>query len=76
VAVDDVSVFGTRLHVRARAGHDARLVTDVRAALEGLVAPTAIHAIPASLEDVFVWHSERGDRADADAAPLPQDGRP
>lgn len=75
-AVDDVSVFGTRLHVRARTGHDARLVTDVRTALEGLVAPTAIQAIPASLEDVFVWHSERGDRAGADAAALPQGGRP
>lgn len=76
VAVDDVSVFGTRLHVRARAGHDARLITDVRAALEGLVAPTAIQSIPASLEDVFVWHSERGDRATADEASLTQDGRP
>lgn len=76
VAVDDVSVFGTRLHVRARAGHGARLLPDVRAALEGLVAPTAVQSIPASLEDVFVWHSERGDRADADAAPIPQGGRP
>lgn len=61
-SVADVSVFGTRLHVRARAGHDARLLPDVRAALDGLVPPAAIQAIPASLEDVFVWHSESGDR--------------
>jgi ABC-2 type transport system ATP-binding protein len=61
-AVGDVSVFGTRLHVRAREGHDARLLPDVRAGLDGLVPPAAIQPIPASLEDVFVWHSENGDR--------------
>ena len=57
-SVDDVSVFGTRLHVRARHGQNARVVHDVRAALEGQVPATHITVIPPSLEDIFVWLSD------------------
>lgn len=75
-AVEDVSVFGTRLHVRARDGHDARLLPDVRAALAGLVEPAAIQPIPASLEDVFVWHSEHGGRGASAPTVLPREEQP
>jgi ABC-2 type transport system ATP-binding protein len=56
--IDDVSLFGTSLHVRGRAGAPPTLVADVRRALGGLVAPEHIEAIRPSLEDVFVLHGE------------------
>lgn len=59
-SVDDVSVFGTRLHVRAHPGHDQRLLRDVQEALHDLVPATHIHVISPSLEDIFVWHSDGG----------------
>ncbi len=64
-SVDDVSVFGTHLHVRAGEGHDARLLPDVRAALDGLVASEHVQVIPPSLEDIFVWHGDGGGSAGA-----------
>jgi ABC-2 type transport system ATP-binding protein len=58
-AVDDVSLFGTRLHVRGREGVSGdRLLDVVRAALDGLVAPDDVEAIEPSIEDVFVLSSE------------------
>jgi ABC-2 type transport system ATP-binding protein len=53
--VDDVSLFGTVLHVRGREGVSANgLVDHLRRALDGIVASGAIEAIEPSLEDVFV----------------------
>ncbi len=57
-AIDDVSLFGTRLHVRGRGIDSAALVALVRTALDGVVAAADIAAIDPSLEDVFVLHGE------------------
>jgi ABC-type multidrug transport system ATPase subunit len=56
--VDDVSLFGTTLHVRGREGAPALLADAVRCALTGLVAHDAVAEIRPSLEDVFVLHGE------------------
>jgi ABC-2 type transport system ATP-binding protein len=56
--LDDVSLFGTVLHARGRAGTDASLLAVLQAALRELVAPDAIGAIEPSLEDVFVLQGE------------------
>jgi len=58
--IDDVSLFGTVLHVRGRAGSDAAIRSIVGQALEGLVAPDAVKPIRPSLEDVFVLHGDEG----------------
>ena len=55
---DDVSLFGTVLHVRGREGLEHSLVDSVRAALNGTVPAEAITAIAPSLEDVFVLQGE------------------
>jgi ABC-2 type transport system ATP-binding protein len=57
-AIDDVSLFGTTLHIRGRAGATPTLVDDVRGALAGLVSPADVAPIRPSLEDVFVLHGE------------------
>ncbi len=58
-SVDDVSLFGTELHVRGR-GQDAEaLRLDVARALGAAVGDDAVRAIGPSLEDVFVWHNEQ-----------------
>ena len=58
--IDDVSLFGTVLHVRGRQRDRATrpLVDVVRQALEGLVAAEAVSSIRPSLEDVFVLHGD------------------
>jgi ABC-2 type transport system ATP-binding protein len=57
--VDDLSLFGTRLHVRGREGTTPEaLLASVRRALAGLVRVDAIAPIEPSLEDVFVLTSE------------------
>jgi ABC-2 type transport system ATP-binding protein len=58
--IDDVSLFGTVLHVRGRQRQDAgvALVDVVRRALDGLVASDAVSSIRPSLEDVFVLHGD------------------
>jgi ABC-2 type transport system ATP-binding protein len=56
--IDDVSLFGTRLHVRGAAGAGGRLLGTVRQALAGLVEAEAVRPIEPSLEDVFVLESE------------------
>ena len=61
--VDDVSLFGTRLHVRGAAGTGAELLDRVRAALRGLVEPGQIRALEPSLEDVFVLAGEEDEAA-------------
>ena len=58
-AVDDVSLFGTRLHVRGRTGDAPALLLDVRHALGDAVGADDVRVIAPSLEDVFVWHSEQ-----------------
>ena len=50
--VDDVSLFGTLLHVRGTAGAD--LLTRVCGALRGVVEEESIQELEPSLEDVFV----------------------
>jgi hypothetical protein len=57
-AIDDVSLFGTVLHVRSLAGADERLLPALRARLDGLVAAENVTRIQPSLEDVFVLHGE------------------
>ena len=58
--VDDVSLFGTRLHVRAAEGvTEEALVTQVRQALEGVVPAEGVSPLKPSLEDVFVLLGER-----------------
>jgi ABC-2 type transport system ATP-binding protein len=56
--VDDVSLFGTALHVRGGEGTPPDLVQRVRSALDGLVDPSQVVSIEPSLEDVFVLRSE------------------
>jgi ABC-2 type transport system ATP-binding protein len=57
-AVDDISLFGTVLHVRGAAGVDPGLVDVVRQRLDGLVARDAVTLIQPSLEDAFVLHGD------------------
>jgi ABC-2 type transport system ATP-binding protein len=61
--LDDVSLFGTVLHARGRAGSDTRLLAVLRAALRDLVPSESISAIEPSLEDVFVLHGEAHEEA-------------
>jgi ABC-type multidrug transport system ATPase subunit len=56
--VDDVSLFGSWLHVRGAAGVGDELADTVRGRLAGLVAPGDVEALSPSLEDVFVLKSE------------------
>jgi ABC-2 type transport system ATP-binding protein len=66
-SVDDVSLFGTELHVRGR-GQDAEaLRLEITRALGTAVGEGAIRPIGPSLEDVFVWHSEQHARAEGPA---------
>ncbi len=53
-AVDDVSLFGTRLHLRGAAGTGPEILDSVRAGLAGLVPADGIRIVPPTLEDVFV----------------------
>jgi ABC-2 type transport system ATP-binding protein len=57
-AVDDVSLFGTQLHVRGASGSTEALLATVREALSGLVEPDGVRSAQPSLEDVFVLKSE------------------
>jgi ABC-2 type transport system ATP-binding protein len=63
--VDDVSLFGTVLHVRGHDGLQAALIDRVRATLEGTVPADAITGIPPSLEDVFVMLGETSEEVAA-----------
>jgi len=56
--IDDVSLFGTVLHVRGGANANGGLIEAIRSTLDGLVPADAITAIRPSLEDVFVLHGE------------------
>ena len=61
--VDDVSLFGTQLHVRGSAAAGPDLLAAVRRALADLVAPEAVAPVAPSLEDVFVLKSEEDQAA-------------
>jgi ABC-type multidrug transport system ATPase subunit len=56
--IDDVSLFGTVLHVRGRAGTDHSLAGLITSTLAGLVPAEAVRRITPSLEDVFVLHGD------------------
>jgi ABC-2 type transport system ATP-binding protein len=62
-AIDDVSLFGTVLHIRSRAGANEMLLPTLQSRLAGLVAADDITRIQPSLEDVFVLHGEEGEVA-------------
>jgi ABC-2 type transport system ATP-binding protein len=63
---DDVSLFGTRLHVRGREGmREDALLSAVRAALSGLADGADVAPLAPTLEDVFVLESERAEDAAA-----------
>jgi ABC-2 type transport system ATP-binding protein len=56
--IDDVSLFGTVLHVRGSQGTDASLGDLIGSTLAGLVPADAVRRIAPSLEDVFVLHGD------------------
>ena len=56
--VDDVSLFGTRLHVRGAEGTGPDLLEKVRRELSGIAEPDAVAPVSPTLEDVFVLRSE------------------
>lgn len=64
---DDVSLFGTRLHVRAAEGVAPEALTEaVRTALAGTVSADDVSPIEPSLEDAFVLLAQRiGERGAA-----------
>jgi ABC-2 type transport system ATP-binding protein len=62
-AIDDVSLFGTVLHVRGREGADDALHQTLQTRLDGLVAADDVKRIQPSLEDVFVLHGEESEVA-------------
>jgi ABC-2 type transport system ATP-binding protein len=55
--VDDVSLFGTVLHVRGKADAPAGLVDRVRQTIDGNVKAEDVFSLTPSLEDVFVLES-------------------
>ena len=61
--VDDVSLFGTQLHIRGAAGVGPELDDIVRRHLSGLVDPSDVAPVPPTLEDVFVLKSEEDTEA-------------
>jgi ABC-2 type transport system ATP-binding protein len=72
--VDDISLFGTKLHVRGRegAGEPGKpgepgifLEGRVAEALKGIVPADSIRRVAPTLEDAFVLYSENGDEAAA-----------
>jgi len=69
-AVDDISLFGTRLHVRGAEGSGPDVIDAVRTALAGVVPSDDVRPVFPTLEDAFVLAAE-GDVlvfADADMA--------
>ena len=60
--VDDVSLFGTRLHVRGRTSDATALLAEVRQAVGATLGGDDVRVSAPSLEDVFVWHSAQAVR--------------
>jgi ABC-2 type transport system ATP-binding protein len=60
--VDDVSLFGTSLHVRGTRGDSGALSGAVRAALRAGGVAAGVEPIAPSLEDVFVLRSEAAEQ--------------
>ena len=69
--VDDISLFGTRLHVRGKAetGESKTfLESRVAEALKGIVSADSIRRVAPTLEDAFVLFSEGDDEARSETA--------
>jgi ABC-2 type transport system ATP-binding protein len=62
--VDDISLFGTKLHVRGREKTEDFLEGRVAAALKGIVSADSIRRVAPTLEDAFVLFSENGEEVD------------
>jgi ABC-2 type transport system ATP-binding protein len=62
-AIDDISLFGTRLHLRGAEGTGPGILDTVRHRLSGLVLPDGIRPIAPALEDVFVLAGEDDEAA-------------
>ena len=62
--IDDVSLFGTVLHVRGAAGAGVEVVDVIRRALDGLVPAGSVERIEPSLEDVFVLNGDAAEEPD------------
>ena len=56
--LDDISIFGTNLHVRGREKTGDFLEKRISEALSGLVAPGSVRRVAPTLEDAFVLFSE------------------
>ena len=67
--VDDVSLFGSQLHVRGASGVGDELIGIVRRRLSGIVAEDEVQPLPPTLEDVFVLKSEESDDIGGRTAP-------
>jgi ABC-2 type transport system ATP-binding protein len=62
--VDDVSLFGTVLHVRGRGGESEQLARVIRSAIADLITEEdAVRPIRPSLEDAFVLHGDSAEEA-------------
>ena len=57
-AIDDISLFGNRLHVRGGEGAGPDLLEEVRGSLAGLVPSENVRVVAPSLEDIFVLAGE------------------
>lgn len=60
-AVDDISLFGTRLHLRGAEGAGPEVLDALRLRLAGLVPHDGIRPLAPALEDVFVLAGEGGE---------------
>ena len=72
--VDDISIFGTKLHVRGKEGTGKRedfLEGRVAEALKGIVPAENIQRAEPTLEDAFVLYSENGEEAGQPLRPAP-----
>jgi ABC-2 type transport system ATP-binding protein len=66
--VDDISLFGTKLHVRGKENTGDFLEGRIVEALKGIVAAESIRLVAPTLEDAFVLFSEADDESPGEHA--------